>query len=439
MDRTTFVTMVVMIGAATLAPILYTALSRFVRVPVAVLEMALGIIIGPSVLGIAVVESGGLIDWLRVMGVIALFYLAGQETNFKRLMGRPLRTATTSWLLCLGLAVGAAFLLASVVDFGGSTSAFVTAVFIGGAAVSTAIGTIYPMMNDAQEITTKVGQATIAAGVIGQFAPLIALALIVGDASDAHDPLRSTLLHVAFCAIIAALLWLLRGGMPFVLRKIQSMTMDASGQFGIRIQVLAVGLIVLLAVTMGVDRLIGAFAAGIVVQALNKATPPAEQHILFRKAKALGYGFLIPMFFVWAGVTFDLAGLVATPQALWFLPVFVLLKLLTRGLPGSLTLPKGSTLQERAATSLLVGTGLAVVIVMGHLGLEADAFSTPYAAAMVGGGKVTALVFPTIGLMLANRARGFDPRHAVSTASSSTTDGGEPAAATDDDTDVPER
>ena len=177
---------------------------------------------------------------------------------------------------------------------------------------------------------------------------------------------------------------------------------------------LAVGLIVLLAVTMGVDRMIGAFAAGIVVQSLNKATPPHEQHILFRKAKALGYGFLIPMFFVWAGVTFDLAGLIASPQALWFLPVFVLLKLLTRGLPGSLTLPKGSTLQERAATSLLVGTGLAVVIVMGHLGLEADAFSTPHAAAMVGGAKVTALVFPTIGLMIANRARGFDPRTAVS-------------------------
>lgn len=413
MDRTTLVTLVVMIAAAVLAPILYTMLSRFVRVPVAVLEMLLGIIIGPSVLGIAVVTSGGLIDWLRVMGVVALFFLAGQETNFKKLMGRPLRTATTSWVLCLVIAVGAMFVLASVVDFGGSTSAFVTAVFIGGAVVSTAIGTIYPMMNDAQEITTKVGQATIAAGVIGQFAPLVAVALIVGDASAAHNPLVATLMHLAFCAVVAALLWLLRGGLPFVLRKIQSMTMDASGQFGIRLQVLVVGAIVLLAVTMGVDRLIGAFAAGIVVQAMNKRTSPAEQHILFRKAKALGYGFLIPLFFVWAGVTFDLAGLIASPQALWFLPVFVALKFLARGVPGSLTLPKGSTLQERAATSLLVGTGLAVVVVMGHLGLEADAFSTPYAAAMVGGAKVTALVFPTIGLMLANRARGFDPAKAV--------------------------
>ncbi len=413
MDRTTLVTLVVMVAATVLAPILYTMLARFVRVPVAVFEMALGILIGPSVLGLAVVRSGDVVDWLRVMGVVALFFLAGQETNFKTLMGRPLRRATTSWLLCLGLAVGAVFLLASVVDFGGSTTPFVTAVFVGGGVVSTAIGSIYPMMNDAQEITTRVGQATIAAGVIGQFAPLVALAIIVGNASDSHNPVLATGMHLAFAAIIAVLLWLFRGGLPFVLRKIQSMTMDASGQFGIRLQVLVVGAIVLLAVTMGVDRLIGAFAAGIVVQTMNKKTSPAEQHILFRKAKALGYGFLIPMFFVWAGVTFDLAGLIASPQALWFLPVFVLLKLFTRGLPGSLTLPKGSSFQERAATSLLVGTGLAVVIVMGHLGLEADAFSTPYAAAMVGGAKVTALVFPTVGLMIANRARGFDPTKAV--------------------------
>ncbi|QAY69294.1 cation:proton antiporter [Xylanimonas protaetiae] len=427
MDRTTLVTLVVMVAATVLAPILYTVLSRFVRVPVAVLEMFLGILIGPSVLGLAVVTPGGLVDWLRVMGVVALFFLAGQETNFKKLMGRPLRTATTSWLLCLVIAVGAMFALASVVDFGGSTSAFVTAVFIGGAVVSTAIGTIYPMMNDAQEITTKVGQATIAAGVIGQFAPLVAVALIVGDVSGDHSPLWATLMHLAFCAIIAVLLWLLRGGLPFVFRRIQSMTMDASGQFGIRLQVLVVGAVVLLAVAMGVDRLIGAFAAGILVQAMNKKTSPAEQHILFRKAKALGYGFLIPLFFVWAGVTFDLAGLVASPQALWFLPVFVILKFLARGVPGSLTLPKGSTLQERTATSLLVGTGLAVVVVMGHLGLEAGAFSTPYAAAMVGGAKVTALVFPTIGLMLANRARGFDPAKAVTAETAVDDDGPVPA------------
>jgi Kef-type K+ transport system membrane component KefB len=410
-DRSLVISIVVMLTAVAAAPVIATALSRFIRVPVAVIEMFLGLLIGPSILGLAHTSSGDVIDWLRVIGVVLLFFAAGVETNFKPLMGRQLNIATVSWLFCLVLAIAITTGMAYGMDLGGTTSAWVTGVFIGGAIVSTALGTIYPMVHDAGEITTKVGQATIASGVIGQFAPLIALAVLVG--ADGHNPLWALGMHILFAVIVAAALWVMRHGLPFGLARVQSMTIDSSGQFGVRLQALIVGAVVLLAVTMGVDRLIGAFAAGILVRQLLVKGDATVYTILARKVKGISYGFFIPMFFVWAGVTFDLRALANNPQTLWFIPVFVVLKLVVRGVPGSATLPKGSTFQERTATSLLVGTGLAVVIVMANLGLEAGAFNSAFAAAMMGGGKLTALLFPTIGLILANRARGVDPRRQV--------------------------
>lgn len=398
MDRT-LLSLVIVLAMAALAPVLVAALAPVVRVPVVVAEMFLGIVVGPGVLGL--VGPDPLTSALASIGVVLLFFVAGYETDFAPLRGRPLAVASGAWLVCLVLGVAAGLAVAVAFPMDVSTSVIVSAVFIGASLVSTGLGTILPMMRDAGEVETKVGRAVIASGVIGQFGPLVALAIIVGG----RNPLESLGAHLLFAAVVAAGLWVSSHGLPSFLARVQTSTLHTGGQLGLRLQLLIVALVVLLAVLLGVDRLLGAFGAGMVVRGLLARTDAPERVALERKVRGAAFGIFIPIFFVKAGVTFDLPGLISQPAALLLIPVFVLLLLLVRGLPGSITLPRRSSLHERSATTLLVGTGLAAVVVVANLGLEAGALTSVTVAALVGAAKISALVFPTVGLTLARRAR----------------------------------
>jgi Kef-type K+ transport system membrane component KefB len=398
MDRA-LLSLVIVLAVAALAPLLTAALAPVVRVPVVVAEMFLGIVIGPGVLSL--VGPDPLTSALASIGVVLLFFVAGYETDFAPMRGRPLAVASGAWLACLvlGVAVGIAVAVAFPMDV--STPLVVSGVFIGASLVSTGLGTILPMMRDAGEVDTKVGRAVVSSGVIGQFGPLIALAVIVGG----RNPLVSLGAHLLFAAAVAAALWVSSRGLPPFVARVQTATLNSGGQLGLRLQLLVVAVVVLLAVFLGVDRLLGAFGAGMVVRRLLTRTDAPERVALERKMRGTAFGVFVPIFFVKAGVTFDLPGLIAQPQAVLLIPLFVVLLLVVRGVPGSVTLPRDSSLQERSATALLVGTGLAAVVVVANLGLEAGALSSVVVAALVGAAKISALAFPTVGLNLARRAR----------------------------------
>jgi len=397
-----FLYLVIILAMAALAPVLVKLISPVFQVPVAVMEMILGIVIGPAVLGL--VGRNDVVALFSTLGMVFLFFFAGYDTDIVPLRGKPITTAFISWLVCLVLATFAGFVIANVFPVSETAAPMTSAIFIGAALTSTALGTILPMVRDAGELDTRVGRALMPSGVVGQFAPLLAVAILVGQ----HSPGRAFIVHVIFFALTAGLLWLSRNGLPKLLARTADGTINSSGQFGTRFTLVICLALVALGLWMGVDRPIAAFAAGLVMRALFRNTAVMSEHqrnVWESKFLALAFGIFLPVFFIYNGVIFDLAGLLAQPSALALIPVLLLLKFFTRGLPGSVTLPRGTSLQERAATSLLVGTGLAAVIVMANLGLEAGALSTVMVAALIGMGKISALVFPTIGLNLARAAR----------------------------------
>ncbi|MDR0482896.1 MAG: cation:proton antiporter [Cellulomonadaceae bacterium] len=396
----TLITLVVILAMVATAPLLSAALSRWIQVPVVVSEMFLGIVVGPGVL--ALIERDATVAFIGWMGSTLLFFIAGYETDFKPLAGKPVIVGSVAWVVCLVLAVVAGTVIAAVFPMDGVyTTTIVSGIFIGAALVSTALGSILPMMRDADEVDTLVGRAVISSGVIGQFAPLAALAILVGT----NPPPLALVKHVIFVGVILGWLRIAKYGMPAFLRGVHTRTLETGGQWGVRIQVLLCFAVVTLAIWLGVDRLIGAFGAGVVMRVLLARTAEPERVAVERKVRSASFGIFIPIFFVNAGVTFDLPGLMALPQAFALIPVFLLLMFLVRGLPGSATLARTESLTDRAATSFLVGTGLAAVIVMAELGLEAGAVTSVVAAAMMGAAKISALVFPTVGLNLARRER----------------------------------
>jgi Kef-type K+ transport system membrane component KefB len=151
------VLLVMAIGVA--APLLAEIPIGF-RLPVVVLEMVLGIVVGPQVLALARAE--GLLGWLGGhLGLAALFFMPGMELDLERVRGRPLMLATYGWFLSLALSPAAVTLL-NILPF------IHAPMMVAVALATTAMGTILPILWDSGEIGVRSGRmhSDIAAALV---------------------------------------------------------------------------------------------------------------------------------------------------------------------------------------------------------------------------------------------------------------------------------
>jgi Kef-type K+ transport system membrane component KefB len=156
-------TLIALPAVAVLAP-----LARFVRIPLVVFEIVLGLLVGPSLLGW--VQPNDFTSKLAEFGLAMLFFLAGNEIDFERIRGRPLNRSIVGWLISLVAGIVVGVLIAPSPAAG---------IFIGIALTSTALGTLMPVLRDAGELRSTFGTAVIALGAVGEFGPLIAISLFL--------------------------------------------------------------------------------------------------------------------------------------------------------------------------------------------------------------------------------------------------------------------
>ncbi|MCL4288577.1 MAG: cation:proton antiporter, partial [Thermoleophilia bacterium] len=175
-------------STAALAATLVTFGGRWVFVPVVVLELLLGIAIGPDVLGLA--EADEFITFFSNLGLGMLFFFAGYEIDFERIRGVPLRLALLGWLVSLVLAYAIAGLLAVA-------GLVISMVFVGSAMATTAIGTLIPILDDAGELKTRFGTYLLAAGAVGEFGPILLITLLFST----DTPLTSGAVLILFVVI----------------------------------------------------------------------------------------------------------------------------------------------------------------------------------------------------------------------------------------------
>ncbi|UVJ37917.1 cation:proton antiporter [Arthrobacter sp. CJ23] len=153
-----------------------------------------------------------------------------------------------------------------------------------------------------------------------------------------------------------------------------------------------------LSLALGLDMLLGVFAAGVLWQVIFSGASHHDHRGLERKLEAVAYGFLVPVFFVYTGVTFQLSTLLTDPAALLLVPAFLGLLLLVRGLPSLLAVPKGSAAADRRAAVLLGATGLPIIVAVTGVGTDEGILSAGTASALVGAGMLSVLVFPLLAL-----------------------------------------
>ena len=379
----------VIAAAAVLAPILADLIKR-PRVPGVLFELLLGILIGPEVLAWA--HTTKFIDGLAELGIAMLFFVAGFEIDFKRLRGEPAKRAVEGWTisLVLGLAVG--FTLV-VLGFA------LSGLLIGLVLTTTAIGTLLPILRDRDILPTHFGVLTLAAGAVGEFGPILAITLLLtGD-----NPAEEGALLVAFVLVALGAAYVASRPQPPGFVQTFHRTLRTSSQLPVRIAVLLLVLMVLLAGELGLDTLLGAFAAGIV---LRIALSHEQHEEIEPRLNALGFGFLIPLFFVVSGMRFDIDALVGSTTVLTRVPIFLVLFFVVRGVPALVIYRHALSPKLRASLAFLQSTALPLVVVITEIGIQTGNMKPANATALVGAAMLSVLLYPLIGFAFAAKAAG---------------------------------
>ncbi|WP_441246468.1 cation:proton antiporter [Kitasatospora sp. McL0602] len=377
-------------ACAVAAPLLADRALRWLPVPTVVFEIVLGVLVGPDVLGWA--QVGDLIDSLSHFGLAMLMFLAGYEIDFVRLRGGPLKRAGAAWLVSLVAALGVGALV---------NRDPLNGAFAGLALTTTALGTILPILRDSGELPTPFGAMTMATGAVGEFGPIIAIAVLLSG----NSPGRSAVILAAFAAITAVAVGYARRPRPDWATRLIRRTLRTSGQFAVRTVILVLTVMVSAAIWLDLDMLLGAFTAGIVSKLLLAGVPESEEEVIEAKLEGIGFGFLVPVFFVVSGMKFDLRALLDDPGTLLLVPVFLLLLAVVRGLPIALFAPSGLKPREKGALALYGATALPLVVVITTIEVDDGHLPSSTAAALVGAGMLSVLLFP----LLAQRLRGGAP------------------------------
>lgn len=375
-------TLIVVAGLAALAPVIARIVAHWVKLPVIVFELMLGIAVGPTALGL--VEPAETLDVLADIGVAMLFFMAGSEIDGAALRGRTGRNAWIGWFLSFGLGLAVGWLLVPGIG----------AVVIAIALSSTALGTLIPVLRDSNDLDTPFGKSVSAVGAIGEFAPIIAISVVLSNRTTA----AAIAVLVAFGVIAALAIWqaghFARGRLH--MHRFVESTLHTSGQFAIRLVILILAALAVLSLALHVDMLLGAFTAGLVWRALIADASPDTQEAVESKVEGLAFGFLIPIFFISTGINFDLSALLKQPWTLTLVPVVALTLLVVRGLPSGAAAPRGASRRDRTAVILMGATGLPLIIVATQTGVENGYLSSTVAAVLVAGGMLSVLLFPAL-------------------------------------------
>ena len=386
-------------AAAIAATISSIAFDRGLIIPAVVLELLLGIVIGPHVLGL---HPGAGVAFFSDLGLGLLFFFAGYEIDLRRILGRPLRLGVLGWIVSLTLAyaLGGALAAAGVV---------LSLLYTGSALATTAIGMLIPILNDSGELETDFGTYMLGAGSAGEFGPILLVTLVLSAQSTVHNAL--ILLAFVGLAIVVAV-FAVRSSertLPLFAR-----TLESSAQLAVRWILLLVFALALLASELGLDLLLGGFAAGLITrQMLVDTQLPGFDS----KLTAVAFGVFVPFFFVASGMKLDVAALFESASGALKMLTFLALFLVVRGAPAMLLYRQVLGARDRAALAFLSSTQLPLVLAITTLATSSGHMRPSTAAALVGAAVLSTLAYPILGLRLRSRQRAAPGTGAPSAAS----------------------
>lgn len=386
-----FTNLLIVVAAGVLAPLALGFFPR-IRLPAIVLEIVLGVAIGPSVLGW--VRPDVPVSILALIGLAFLLFLAGLEIDVERLRGRVLE------LTAIGFALS--FVIAILIGIGLHAGGFVKSpLFIAIVLVATSLGVIVPVLKDSGNVSSSFGQLLIAAGSIADFGAIILLSLFFSGKGSTST--AGTLILLGIFGLVVAMVGLAIAGFEhsMSLSRVLQRLQDTTAQIRVRAAFLLLIAFTALADSVGLETILGAFAAGALLSLIDR--DEAMTHPQFRlKLEAVGFGVFIPIFFVTSGVRFDLNALFASASTVARVPLFLLAIYLARGLPAFVYVRMLG--RSRAIIAgVLQATTLPFIVAATQIGVQLGVVTRASAAALVAAGLLSVIISPALGLTLLRR------------------------------------
>lgn len=386
MPEVEFVNLLGVLAVALVAPLALGFVPRL-RMPAVVLEIVAGIVLGPAVLGW--LEPDLAVRIVALLGLAMLLFLAGLEIDVHQLRGRMLGIAAAGYAISIGLG----WVAGAVLDAAGWVD---DPLLLAVTFSATSLGLVVAVLKDDDAVDGRIGQTVIAASSVADFAAVMLLSLLFSG-EDTETGARVALL-AAFAALVVVVAVVVRwSGRSMRLTDVVVRLQDGTAEIRVRAAMLLLLAFVVLAERFGLESILGAFMAGAVVGLLDR---DASTHPQFRlKLDAVGYGFLIPVFFVSSGLGLDVGGLFDSPDTLARVPVFVLVLLAVRGVPTLLYLGAFGV-RRTVAAALLQATSLPFIVTATQIGVLTGRLDVVTAAGLVCAGLVSVLLFPAAATAL---------------------------------------
>ncbi len=361
------------------------------KVPAVVLEILLGVVLGPSLLGW--LDPDLAVRTVALLGLAMLLFLAGLEVEIKNLRGGLLPIAAAGYGISLLLGVGVGVGLEGA---GWLEDPLLVAVALS----ATSLGLVVAVLKDGGLLETHLAKTVVAAASLADFAAVLLLSVLFSaDGGSGGGRIGLFLLFAG--AVVAVAFAVSAASHRMRVSDVIIRLQDTTAEIRVRAAMLLMVALAVLAEKIGLESILGAFLAGAAVAAIDR---DSSTHPQFRtKLDAVGYGFLVPVFFISSGLQLDVSSLIDHPADLLRLPVYVAALLVVRGVPAVLFLRRLGRSGTMSA-ALLQATSLPFIVAATQIGVITGRIPSETATALICAGLVSVLVFPALALVSANRA-----------------------------------
>jgi Kef-type K+ transport system membrane component KefB len=375
------------LAAAVVAPLL-AEISIGFRVPVVVLEVLLGIVIGPQVLKL--VQFDGFVETMFTIGMAITLFMGGMELDFDEIKGRALYLAVGGWTVSVLLGVSTVGILHAIPQV---HSPLVVTL----ALCTTGIGLLVPMFRDNGQLGTSFGRFVLAAGTLGEVGPIVAMSLMM---SQRYTTWQEAGFLVAFLVIVGVAIAVGMSARPPMVMEILRRHMTKSTQLPLRVSLLMLAGLLWLAGDFGFENILGAFAAGMILGQANRGEPGQA---LREKIATISFAWFYPFFFVGTGIKFNVTALGRDLTTILLVPTFAALFLIVRGTPVLLYRGQLHRAQRLPFALSSAVPSLSIIVVITEIGLRTKWMNPDVAAALIGAAMLSVLLFPTIAAALLSR------------------------------------
>ncbi len=380
---TDFISLAIISIVAAIVPLIANRIPNKL-VPETVLLLIAGAVLGPYALN--VVNTTDAVSLLSELGMAFLFLLAGYEIDPRNLTGRQGRSSVITWLVSFAIATIIVMVFTSAET--GSIGATAAAI----ALTTTAIGTLMPILAERGLLGTRIGDLVLSYGTYGEIMPILAISLLLTTRAK-----WVTVIILLLFAAIAVVVGVQAKRFRHVGNQAYDFLVDranSGSQTLVRATICLLICLVAISAIFDLDIILGAFAAGFVL----RYVVPEGNRSLEHKLEGIGYGFLIPLFFVVSGASIDLSAIGAKPL---MLVVFIVLLLVVRFVPIMVSLrlnrqTRNMHWSDRVTVAFYCTTALPLIVAVTNVAVSAEAMDPATASVMVAAGAISVFLMPLL-------------------------------------------